>query len=494
MKLTLRPLLTQKLVMTPQLQMAIRLLQLSRQELEQAIDEEMMENPTMEEADLADEPESNLPVDAETAPDTADPPLTPSPTLDERPMDDRPMDDDAESLGYKWEEYFAQDMGDGRDFGGVDSAPDELPSFEQTLAGTTSLGEHLSWQLRMCPLSEREMAIGEEIIGNIDDDGYLRTEIAEIATACNAPEADVERILGVIQEFDPAGVGARNLRECLLIQVSQLDLEDTTVEQIVANHLEDLERRRYPQIARALKIKPEEVHQAAKVIEGLEPKPGRPFATTQNFTITPDVYVIPVDGEYRVRLNDEGLPRLRISPYYRKMLANRDQAPSEAREYLDGKLRSALWMIKSIEQRNRTIVRVAESIVRFQREFFDFGVSHLKPLILKQVADDISMHESTISRVTTNKYMHTPHGILELKYFFNSGLARVGGYGEDVSSVSVRETIRLLVADENPTNPLKDQEIVKILRGRNVVVARRTVAKYRTELNIPPSNRRKRPF
>ncbi len=477
MKLTLRPILTQKLVMTPQLQMAIRLLQLSRQELEQAIDQEMMENPTMEETGSEeDTPEAEPVKAAEETPDST-------------------SDQAAEELGYKWEEYFSQsEMGDGRDFGGASSAPDELPSYEQTLANTTSLLDHLDWQLRMSHLNEREAAIGTEIIGNVDDNGYLRAEVAELAVTCGEPEPEVERVLEVIQEFDPTGVAARNLKECLLIQVAQLDLEDSTVEHIIDDHLEDLERRRYPQIARALKISPEEVFDASRVIECLEPKPGRPFTSTQNFTITPDVYVVPMDGEYRVLLNEEGLPRLRISPYYRKMLANREASPPETREYLDGKLRSALWMIKSIEQRNRTIVRVAESIVRFQREFFDHGVSHLKPLILKQVADDIDMHESTISRVTTNKYMHTPHGILELKFFFNSGLSRVGGYGAEVSSVTVREIIRKLVAEENLQKPLKDQEIVKILKSRNVAVARRTVAKYRTELSIPPSNRRKRPF
>ncbi len=477
MKLSLRPILTQKLVMTPQLQMAIRLLQLSRQELEQAIDQEMMENPTMEEEGLEDDTPATDPAKAEAdAPDSS-------------------ADQAAEELGYKWEEYFAQsEMSDGRDFGGAVAPPDELPSYDQTLANSTSLLDHLDWQLRMSHLTEREMAMGEEIIGNIDDNGYLRADLAEIAATVGEPEAEVERVLEVIQEFDPTGVGARNLRECLLIQVGQLDLDDSTVERIIEDHLEDLERRRYPQIARALKITPEDVFEAARVIECLEPKPGRPFAATQNFTITPDVYVVPMDGEYRVLLNEEGMPRLRISPYYKKMLANREASPPEAREYLDGKLRSALWMIKSIEQRNRTIVKVAESIVQFQKDFFDHGVSHLKPLILKQVADDIDMHESTISRVTTNKYMHTPHGILELKFFFNSGLSRVGGYGAEVSSVTVREMIRKLVAEESPQKPLKDQEIVKILKSRNVAVARRTVAKYRTELSIPPSNRRKRPF
>jgi RNA polymerase sigma-54 factor len=488
MKLTLKPILAQKLVMTPQLQMAIRLLQLSRQELEQAIEQEMMENPTMEEAAADEDVESSDEDEApartsealETPPNGTEPPATPT--------------DEAESLGYKWEEYFAQDMGDGRDFGGVAATPDELPSYEQTLANTTSLLDHLSWQLRLAPLTEREMTIGEEIIGNVDDNGYLRSEIAEIAEAVGESEADVERVLKVVQEFDPSGVAARNLRECLLIQVGQLGLADTPVARMVSDHLEDMERRRYPQIARALKITPDEVYEAAKVVEALEPKPGRPFSVAQNFTITPDVYVVPVDGEYRVLLNEEGMPRLRISPYYKKMLANREAAPAEAREYLDGKLRSALWMIKSIEQRNRTIVKVAESIVRFQREFFDHGITHLKPLILKQVADDIEMHESTISRVTTNKYMHTPHGILELKFFFNSGLSTVGGYGPEVSSVSVREMIRSLVAEEDPGKPLKDQEIVRILKAKGIAVARRTVAKYRTELNIPPSNRRKRPF
>jgi RNA polymerase sigma-54 factor len=491
MKLTLKPILTQKLVMTPQLQMAIRLLQLSRQELEQAIEQEMMENPTMEEADSGDD-------DGDSAEEPATPETEAEIGAPEMPSNgtepERAAADEAADLGYKWEEYFAQDMGDGRDFGGVAAPPDDLPSYEQTLANSTSLLDHLSWQLRLAPLSDAEMVVGEEIIGNIDDNGYLRSEAAEIAEAAGASEADVERVLQVVQDFDPSGVGARNLRECLLIQVAQLGLADTPVARIVADHLEDLERRRYPQIARALKVTPAEVYEAAKVIEALEPKPGRPFTSTQNFTITPDVYVVPVDGEYRVLLNEEGLPRLRISPYYRKMLANRDAAPTEAREYLDGKLRSALWMIKSIEQRNRTIVKVAESIVRFQRDFFDKGVTHLRPLILKQVADDIDMHESTISRVTTNKYMHTPHGILELKFFFNSGLAKVGGYGPEVSSVSVREMIRSLVAEEDPGKPLKDQEIVRILKAKGIAVARRTVAKYRTELSIPPSNRRKRLF
>jgi len=489
MKLSLRPILAQKLVMTPQLQMAIRLLQLSRQELEQAIEQEMMENPTMEEV-AADE-DVEVP-EAEEAPVVMGTEGVETPANGTEPAP-TPADE-AESLGYKWEEYFAQDMGDGRDFGGVAATPDELPGYEQTLASTTSLLDHLNWQLRLAPLTEREMAIGEEIIGNIDDNGYLRAEIAEIAEAAGESEADVERVLKVIQDFDPSGIAARNLRECLLIQVGQLGLADTPVARIVADHLEDLERRRYPQIARALKITPDEVYGAAKVVEALEPKPGRPFSVAQNFTITPDVYVVPVDGEYRVLLNEEGMPRLRISPYYKKMLANRDAAPVEAREYLDGKLRSALWMIKSIEQRNRTIVKVAESIVRFQREFFDHGITHLKPLILKQVADDIEMHESTISRVTTNKYMHTPHGVLELKFFFNSGLSKVGGYGPEVSSVSVREMIRTLVAGEDLGKPLKDQEIVRILKAKGIAVARRTVAKYRTELNIPPTNRRKRPF
>ncbi|MFQ5508580.1 MAG: RNA polymerase factor sigma-54 [Leptospirillia bacterium] len=489
MKLTLRPVLTQKLVMTPQLQMAIRLLQLSRQELEQAIESEMLENPTMEEQGLDEEPGEERGKESEKARREEPEPLS---TSDAEP-DYKPADE-AEELGYKWEEYFAQDMNDGRDFGGVAAPPDDLPSYEQTLAGGTSLLDHLSWQLRMSPLQERAMAIGEEIIGNIDDDGYLRAEISELAEAAGATEAEVEQVLATVQQFDPAGVGARNLRECLLIQIGQLELDNPIVEKLVADHLGDLERRRYPQIARALKVSTEQVYEAARSIECLEPKPGRPFSSTQNFTITPDVYVVRADGDYRVLLNEEGLPKLRISPYYKKMLADRAAAPADTREYLDGKLRSALWMIKSIEQRNRTIVRVAESIVRFQRGFFDKGVSHLKPLILKQVADDIEMHESTISRVTTHKYMHTPQGIFELKYFFNSGLSRVGGYGPEVSSVSVREMIRQLVAEEDPQKPLKDQEIVKILQSRNVEVARRTVAKYRTELSIPPSNRRKRPF
>jgi RNA polymerase sigma-54 factor len=298
----------------------------------------------------------------------------------------------------------------------------------------------------------------------------------------------------LVQGFDPVGVAARDLRECLLIQTRQLGLQGSLVESIITQHLPDLEKKRFPAIAKVLGVSAEEVFQAAKVIEHLEPKPGRPFGSSDNVYITPDVFVVKIEGKYAVLLNDDGLPRLRINQYYRRLLKTKSQGVDPTKTYLEDKLRSALWLIRSIEQRNRTIVRVADSIVKFQYDFMEKGINYLKPLILKQVAEDIGMHESTISRVTTNKYMYTPQGIYELKFFFNSGIGRVDGVGEDLSSVTVRERIRQLVANEDPRRPLTDHELVERLCAERIAIARRTVAKYRGWLRIPPANQRKRVF
>ncbi|MFY9270967.1 MAG: RNA polymerase factor sigma-54 [Candidatus Manganitrophaceae bacterium] len=469
--------MSQKLIMTPQLQQAIKLLQLSRLELSQVINQEMLENPVLEDivSDAADEETSQTPVEGEG-----------------EKGEDAPAEE-ADGFDLKWEDYYMED--DREEPGSYASASlEERPSYEQTLAKTTSLEEHLLWQLGLSAVTEREKEIGTVLIGNIDDNGYLSVALDEIAGTVSTSIEMVEKVLKVIQGFDPTGVGARDLKECLLIQTAQLGLEGTLVDLIIQGHLEDLEKKRYQNIAKGCNVSLPEVLQAAKVIEHLEPKPGRPFSATENQNITPDVYVVKSEGKYVVLLNDDGLPKLKISPYYRTLLRSGEPVGDSTRSYLEEKFRSALWLVRSIEQRNRTIQRVAQSIVQFQYEFMEKGIGYLKPLILRQVADDIEMHESTVSRVTTNKYMYTPQGIFELKFFFNSSLPRVGDALESHSSVVVREMIRKMVAEEDPSRPLKDQEIVEHLKKNDVEIARRTVTKYRAGLNIPPASQRKKSY
>jgi RNA polymerase sigma-54 factor len=332
---------------------------------------------------------------------------------------------------------------------------------------------------------------GEWIIGNLDDDGYLRATLDELAEQSGIGLPAMTRAMELIQGFDPAGIGARDLRECLLIQVRQLGLEGTLVERIVAGHLPDLEKRKYANIAKTLNVTPQEVMEASQIIiNELEPKPGRPYIASDTNYVVPDVYVIKIEDRYVIQLNDEGLPRVRINPYYRKLLSRKDNIDKVTKEYVEERLRSAQWLIKGMEQRNKTIYKVAESIVKFQRDFLDQGITHLKPMVLKDVAEDISMHESTISRVTTNKYMHTSQGIFPMKYFFSTGFS--AGTGAEISSLTVKDSIQKMIKEENPSAPLKDQQIVDVLKAKGIDIARRTVAKYREELRIPPTSVRKR--
>lgn len=466
--------LTQKLIMTPQLQQAIKLLQLSRLELNQVVNQEMLENPLLEDvASEATEEEAAAGIDGEG----------------EKKEEETPEKTD--DLELKWEDYYTDE---DRDEGGYAAASsEERPSYDQTLARAVSLVDHLLWQLGLSAGSEKDKEIGAAIIGNIDENGYLSASLDEVAASVGVSIESVEKVLKIVQGFDPTGVAARDLKECLLIQTAQLGLSGSLVEAIVKDYLEDLEKKRYQNIAKNCQVSIQEVSQAAKVIESLEPKPGRPFSSAENLYIIPDVFVVKSEEGYVVLLNDDGLPKLKISPFYRSLLRSKESVAEGTKTYLEEKFRSALWLVRSIEQRNRTIQLVAESIVKFQFEFMEKGISQLKPLILKQVADDISMHESTVSRVTTNKYMYTPQGIYELKFFFNSSLPRVGNGAENLSSIAVREMIRKMVAEEDPDRPLKDQEIVERLKEGDVEIARRTVTKYRAWLNIPPANRRKRP-
>ena len=504
MKLRLDLKLSQRLIMTPQLQQAIKLLQLSRLELQQSLQQHLMENPLLEElaAEVEEAEESNPEQNRE------DMPLS-SPTSEASSQSEQTSEtaENPEELSAgSWEDYFDSDIRRG-DSEYSSSSQDEFPSYEQTVAKTASLEDHLLWQLSLSGLSERDKEIGRLIIGNLDDDGYLRISLEELVSGTPYSVQETEAVLKDIQGFDPTGVAARDLSECLLLQLGFLHrspigslgsrpggMKGVVVEGIILHHLKDLEKRQYARIAKTLNVSLEEVFQATKVIEALEPKPGRPFSNTQNYVIVPDVFVVKNEGEWQVLLNDDGLPRMRISPYYKQLMGSGQSSSAETKAYLDDKLRAAQWVIRSIEQRNKTIVKVVSSIVKFQEAFFEQGIQYLKPLVLKQVAEDIGMHESTISRVTANKYMYCPQGMLELKFFFSAGLQRADQPSDMLSSVTVREMIRKMVAQEDAKKPLKDEEIAARLRNQQVMIARRTVAKYRAEDNIPSANQRKRFF
>ena len=504
MKLRLDLRLSQKLIMTPQLQQAIKLLQLSRLELQQSLQQHLMENPLLDEV-VAEAEENEEVVTADR--DQADQPATSGEAGED--IHDKPTEsgDNAEEFSASsWEDYFDTDLRRGEtDYSS--SSREEFPSYEQTVAKSTSLEDHLVWQLSLSGLSDREKEVGRLIIGNLDDDGYLRITLEELVAGTPYTVDEAESVLKDVQGFDPNGVAARDLPECLLLQLKFLGrsqigslgsrpgtLKGSVLEAIVLHHLKDLEKKQYARIAKALNISVDDVFQATRIIEDLEPKPGRPFSNTQNYAIVPDVFVVKNEGEWEVLLNDDGLPRMRISPYYKQLMSSGQSGTAETKAYMDDKLRAAQWVIRSIEQRNKTIVKVVSSIVKFQEGFFERGIQHLKPLVLKQVAEDIGMHESTISRVTANKYMYCPQGMLELKFFFNAGLQRADQPTDMLSSVTVREMIRKMVAAEDASKPLKDEEIAAKLRTQQVLIARRTVAKYRAEDNIPSATQRKRFF
>ena len=468
--------LAQQLIMTPQLQQAIKLLQLSRLELLETISQELQSNPLLEEGQEAEAESGDQAAEVDSANREAN---VSEVTIDEKPKED-----------FDWEEYLGEYTSGPRVRVEREESR-ELPAIESRLVKKPSLDAHLLWQLYLSSASDAQKEIGTLIIGNLDQDGYLKATSAEIAEMAGCDESCVEEVLNLVQAFDPPGIAARDLQECLLIQGKILELEDDLVINIITNHLHDLEIRNYHSIVKATGRKPEEIKEAIDLITGLDPKPGKQYDEEEIQYISPDIYVYKVDNEFVILLNEDGMPKLRISPFYREALSKDGDVSDQAREYIQGKLRSAAWLIKSIHQRQRTIYRVAESIIKFQRDFFDKGIAHLKPLVLRDVAEDLSMHESTISRVTTNKYMHTPRGVFELKYFFNSSISSFTGGA--VASESVKERIRQLVANEDPQKPYSDKAIVEKLREENIDIARRTVAKYRELLGILPSNLRKQP-
>lgn len=466
--------LSQQLVMTPQLQQAIKLLQLSRLELVDAINQELEENPALEEQQEVASQEQQEENES----------ITPEPQPDSEVKIEEKLNTDID-----WDNYIEEYNSTGKSY--QESEQRDVPKYESFISGKKSLHDHMLWQLLMFLPSDLEKELGSMIIGNLDNDGYLTATVEEIAEMSQQPVEEVEDVLDTLQSFDPPGVCARNLSECLLIQAKQLKINDKVITGIITNHIKDLENKNYKAIAKALKISIDAVVSAVNVIKGFESKPGRLFNDDEPHYIIPDIFVYKEEGEFVIVLNDDGMPKLRVNPYYRKAISQGKDITSDTKDYLQEKMRSAAWLIKSIHQRQKTIYNVMESILKFQADFFEKGIAYLKPMVLRDVAQDINMHESTISRVTTNKYAFTPQGIFELKYFFNSSINRVHG-GAAIASASVHDKIKQLIEKEDPRKPYSDEKIAKILKEEaNVDIARRTVAKYREALRILPSSKRK---
>ncbi len=464
--------LVQKLILTPSLQQAIKLLPMSTLELADLLNQEMVENPLLEEVPTEE--------------------LQPAEQQQAEKADAQPTTEKADTWDDADYEYFFGDYLDDGYRSRTPSEVKELPPIENTLSTAASLSDHLMWQLSLQTEDEKLKEIGGAIVGNLDDDGYLVASVEEIAAMGDWPVADVERALQHVQTFDPIGVAARDLQECLWLQIRHLGLEGTPTEKIVTEHLRLLQNHQVPEIARRLGMTIDDLKEHIEIIRNLDPKPGSRYNPQQSQYVIPDVYVVKVEDQYVAALNEEGLPQLRISPTYRRLLdksAGTVEENKETRDYVKDKFRSALWLIKSVDQRQKTIQKVANSIINFQREFLDHGIEYLRPLVLRDVANDIGMHESTVSRVVNNKYMHTPQGVFELKYFFHSGIS--SSYGDSVSSVTIKQRIRKIIENEDPRKPLSDSKIVSILQKEGLMLARRTIAKYREELKIPTSNQRK---
>jgi RNA polymerase sigma-54 factor len=496
----------QRMIMTPMLQQAMKILQLSTLELKEWVEKEMLENPVIEEeneeipAETADKASLTEPIDAppteQTNPDTD--------KLLEMARD-RHQTDLVEHLKegdrFKddtWDLYRESgDYGEAGDaeYGGRESSQTDQEKrdfVEASITRSQTLAESLEWQLLLVAKDDQEKNLGKVIIGNLDENGYMTDKIEEIAASQKVAPQEIEKVLGLIQTFEPPGVGARDLRECLLLQLDNKTGElARRAHRVVRDHFEDMEKRRYAVITKDLGCDNGQLREVLAFIATLEPKPGRSFQENETKYITPDVYVRKIEGEYVVVLNDEPVPKLRISPYYRRLLKDKKALDGkETKKFLEGKIQSAIWLIKNIEQRRKTIYRVTEAIFRIQRDFLEIGISALKPLTLKQVADMIGMHESTVSRVTTHKYVQTPRGLFELKFFFTSGLESVDGL--DISSLSVKEKIKELVSQEPPQKPYSDQKIMQSLNDQGLSIARRTIAKYREELKIPSASQRRK--
>ena len=477
--------LSQNLVITPQLQQAIKLLQMSRLELESQVRNELEENPILEEAEVLKEEDFQRTKEAEEQ--TGDSSEIKVETSSSESVQDPQKQDE-----FEWESYLETQHKAPRE---ASHGNEEIMNYENIISSTQTLHDHLYWQVKMTGFADHEEKAADAIIAHIDDDGYLKVPLTQIVEEENLALDDLEDALSLIQEFDPPGVGARDLKECLLIQAKILEEDTNDLVLLITSHLKDLEKKNYEAIAKGLNRSMEEVIEICKIIYAMEPKPGRSYSGNDIQYVTPDVYVYKVGDDYVVSLNEDGLPKLKISNYYKNMLKGgaNPSGDQKATEYIQEKLKSAVWLIKSIHQRQRTIFKVTDSIVKHQKEFFEKGAGFLKPMVLRDIANDIGMHESTVSRVTTAKYVHTPQGIYELKYFFNSGISSSQG-GEDLASESVKLKLKELVSKEDPKKPLSDQKLVDLLKKEGIDIARRTVAKYRDVLRILPSSQRKKYF
>jgi RNA polymerase sigma-54 factor len=465
----------QQLVMTPKLQQALKLLQMPALELQQMLKQEMLENPLLEEIEELDEVREER---EET---------------DEKDEDDTPADDEKLQDGeageetVDWEEYFNHGFEIGR-AGAEEETQEEF--FEKVPVAKQSFTDQLVGQLRMATDDEQTIAIADYIIGSLDEGGYLTCELEEVANTFDISVEDVDKVLELIQSFDPPGIGARNLQECLLLQLRARGEDDTLAARIIRDHFEEFKQKKYLEISKKLKVTIQEVQSQCKVIATLDPKPGLEVVAEDPKYVIPDLVVENVDGKYVVYLNDRNIPRLRVSQsYHEELMKGTRDGDRATREFINTRLKSAKWLIQTIEQRRRTMVKVMECIARKQREFFEKGTAFLRPLTLQQVASEINMHESTVSRVTTNKYVQTPRGVFELKFFFSSSLGTQDG-GE-VSAKSAKDKIRRIIDAEDSRSPLSDQKIADMLKGDGLNIARRTVAKYREQLNILPARMRK---
>ncbi len=457
--------------MTPQLQQAIKLLQLSRLEIVQTVQEALMENPILEERqDQVDNQEEQEPQ-----------------TEEKERFQEVDINENSLLRNAEWDDYLGNFSSSSRQ-AGEREIPEEMNSLEAMYAAKPSLGSHLSWQLHLSALSEHEKEIGEIVIGNLDPDGYLSLSTQELSDIYGYHSQDIEKVVKRIQFCDPVGVASRDFHECLKVQLEFLGEDDDILYQLVEEDLQDIENHRFQKIIEKYNISMDYLEEYIGVIKNLVPRPGASLNSGETFYVSPDAYVYKYDNEFVIFLNDEGFPDIQINPYYLEALSGKK---SQYKHFVQEKTREAVWLIKSLQQRQRTLYNTLESIVKHQREFFEKGVPYLKPLVLKDVAEDIEVHESTVSRITTNKYVSTPYGIFELKYFFNSGLGIDGG--GQVASESVKAAIKRLVSEEDPEKPLSDKRLVEILHEElQVKIARRTIAKYREALAIPSSTKRKK--
>jgi RNA polymerase sigma-54 factor len=479
-KLNLR--LSQRLVMTPSLQQAIKLLQMSRLELQEVLTQEMVENPILEEQEESTETE-RVEAARETENEEAVAPPEGAPAAEKER-------DSFEEIDFN--SYFEDYLDSAYNPRQYQEQPEEF-SLENVLTRPEGLPEHLTWQLSMADAPPRIREIAAYLIGNIDEDGYLQVSRDEIRQAPFDNDADVEAALALVRSFDPPGVCAFDLPDCLLLQLAALGVENPLIERIIREHWAGFLNRQFAPLAKTLGVGMSEIQAAVEIIKNLEPKPGRKYSSERTIYVEPDVFVRKISDEYVIQLSEDGLPKLRISAAYRRLLRGGTAAiGAEASNYLKDKMRSAIWLIKSLDQRQRTIYKVADSIVRHQREFLDHGIEHLRPLVLRDVANDIGMHESTVSRVVSNKYIHTPRGLFPMKYFFHSGID--SSRGDDVSSLSIKNKIARIVGEEDTRRPHSDARITQKLRAEGIQIARRTVAKYREELRIPSSSQRKQSF